>query len=87
MEVLHWLHAEGCPIDWQQARAITQRAQIFVEQEEVLSWVEGKMREGGILPDAAPGSDEEDKGYEGEVEEEDEEGEEDVEEEEIDVVG
>ncbi len=68
VELLCWLHAEGCPVDWQQARAAAQRAAArrardwprpyFVEK--MLSWVEGQMRAVGILTDAAPGPDEED---------------------------
>ncbi len=55
LEVLSWLHAEGCPVDWQQARAAAQWRMEWTRKhwrsEAVLSWVEGQMRAGGILPD------------------------------------
>ncbi len=66
LEVLQRLHAEGCPVDWRQARAALRRARFIrsCDKKEMRSWLEGQMR-------AAP-PDGEDEDEEEEEEEEQE---------------
>ncbi len=64
LEVVRWLHAAGCPVDWRQAwKAVRLRTQAPWQarhraRTEILAWVEEQMRAAGIPtePDAIVGA-------------------------------